>query len=189
MKSIKYGLSYYSFLKCFLSSFIVRFLFLKSKGFGQDSMPFLKWSLHPFPFSSYTLLLSPSLPSFSHEHCRRANGIIYKYLRILLTSVYILIYSPFIRESLTETTSMARQNNNWAWVNSQLEVLRDREHWPEVLLPISRHQPEFQMDHKEGWYPSLYVPPTFQKPSGWNPSWLIDVLATRKDPKSDQIWA
>ena len=28
-----------------------------------------------------------------------------------------------------------------------------------------------------------------QKPSRWNPSWLRDACATRKDPESGQIWA
>ena len=48
---------------------------------------------------------------------------------------------------------------------------------------------EFGRGQKEGGDTSLHIVlPTSQNPSHWNPSWLRDVFATRKDPKSDQIW-
>ena len=40
---------------------------------------------------------------------------------------------------------------------------------------------EFRKNQKE----APHVLPTFQNPPRWNPSWLTNVYATRKDPKSE----
>ena len=47
------------------------------------------------------------------------------------------------------------------------------------------HQPEeFGKSLKERGDASSYVPPTSQNPAHWNPSWLSDTCATRKNPES-----
>ena len=51
----------------------------------------------------------------------------------------------------------------------------------------SYHQPEeFGKGQKERGDASPYVLPTSQNPPRWNPSWLSDVCATRKDPESER---
>ena len=50
----------------------------------------------------------------------------------------------------------------------------------------SYHEPEeFREGQKEGGDASPYVLPTSQNPPRWNPSWLSDARATRKDPESE----
>ena len=42
----------------------------------------------------------------------------------------------------------------------------------------------FRKGQKERGDANPYVLPTSQNPSCWNPSWLSDMRATRKDPES-----
>ena len=52
----------------------------------------------------------------------------------------------------------------------------------------SYHQPEeFGKGQKVRGDSSPYVLPTSQSPSSWNPSWLSDVRAPRKDPESEGL--
>ena len=46
---------------------------------------------------------------------------------------------------------------------------------------------EFRKGQKERGDISPYVLPTSQIPSRWNPSWLSDAGATRKDPVSERL--
>ena len=46
---------------------------------------------------------------------------------------------------------------------------------------------EFGENQKERGDASLYIPPTFQNPPRWNPSWPSNAHATRKDPESEQL--
>ena len=56
----------------------------------------------------------------------------------------------------------------------------------EVL--VSNTEPEeFGKGQKERGDASPYVLPTSQNPSRWNPSWLSDAHATRKDPESEWL--
>ena len=52
----------------------------------------------------------------------------------------------------------------------------------------SYHQPEeFRKGQKEREDTSPQVPPTSQKASHWNPSWLSNAHATRKVPESERL--
>ena len=52
----------------------------------------------------------------------------------------------------------------------------------------SYHQPEeFEKGQKERGGAHPYVLPTSQIPGRWNPSWLSDACATRKDPESERL--
>ena len=55
------------------------------------------------------------------------------------------------------------------------------------MEPTSYHQlEEVRKGQKEGGDTSPCVLPTSQNPSHWNPSWLSDACATRKDPESER---
>ena len=51
----------------------------------------------------------------------------------------------------------------------------------------SYHQPELRKGQKERGDVSSYIPPTSQNPSNWNPSWMSDACATRKDPQWERL--
>ena len=51
-------------------------------------------------------------------------------------------------------------------------------------LTSYHHLKEFRKGQKEGGIASSYVQPTSQNPPHWNPSWLSNARATRKDPES-----
>ncbi|XP_061001692.1 uncharacterized protein LOC133058763 [Dama dama] len=64
---------------------------------------------------------------------------------------------------------------------------KDQRKEQEVLVRdverTSYHQPEeFRKDQKESGNTSLHMLPTSQNPPRWNPSWLSDACAARKDP-------
>lgn len=44
---------------------------------------------------------------------------------------------------------------------------------------------EFGKGQKERGDANPYVPPAFQNPSSWNPSWLSDAHVTKEDPDSE----
>ena len=58
-----------------------------------------------------------------------------------------------------------------------------------VLLPTTHQENLGEAERREETPAYSIVLPTSQNPSRWNPSWLRDACASRKDPKSDQIWA
>lgn len=87
-----------------------------------------------------------------------------------------------------------------------LGVLIDWNHlsWPKMIVftyvsYLTRRDPgkdcgtnklsqlEFKKTQKEQGDSRAYVLPTSQNPSFWNPSWLSEAFATRKDPESELL--
>ena len=56
-----------------------------------------------------------------------------------------------------------------------------------VLLPKTHQENSGEAKRREETPAYNVALPTSQNPLCWNQSWLRDVCATRKDPKSDQI--
>ena len=91
--------------------------------------------------------------------------------------------SPRRCVSFSQTVRGTTDPNRPAWpsttVTTCMSYLKQ-----EVLT--SYHQPEESRKvQKERGDSSPYVLPTSRNPSLWNPSWLSDARATRKDPESE----
>ena len=85
-------------------------------------------------------------------------------------------------EPLTETTHLGQALLPLEWVILEQEVLVRNDEL------TSYHKPEeFRKSQKENGNPSPYFLPISQNPSHWNPSWLSNACATRKDPESEWL--
>ena len=93
------------------------------------------------------------------------------------------VWHIFVQELLTKTSHLGQAQ--WyllAWIVSQQEVPVKNS----VLLPKTNLE---NLGRPKGGGRRWCVLPTVQKPSHWNPSWLRDAQATRKDSESEEIWA
>ena len=125
-------------------------------------------------------------------------------LRKLLLPFGLQILHGTLRELLTKTTCLSQEWGQMpAWVVSQQEIplppektnwensggAERREDTPAHSTSCYTNLEEFGRGRKEEGGDGRHALPTSQKPSRWNPPWLGDVRATRKELQSDPAWA